>query len=358
MGQDKSEIPKKQGSSQFLDPSSFLAQGNGLNGTANGSSGKLDMDNPVSQWLMGEAKQRLSETLLKLGLDAQKINGKHLASYSADELALEKKKVKNELKIYDQAFIFKFQRVPQRAEKEPMRQIYMYYKRLKQYIQRSAANGSSSSTGQNLARRPSADISNGASQLGLQDQQQQQAVRRSNSAANSATDNSIISKGGQPSSLGAVSSSGSRLGSVGQIFTQSDQEELEGPSQRFRGAGLGGAKSLEVDIQEEDKIAVLISQKNRGGSEVTIDARQRILLEHQTLLRKYNVKTASEVHKKYLEMKSERRELRTKLDKFQKDFEAANNRKIRYTKDIAAVATDFKRYKDMKGELQKLEVLL
>jgi hypothetical protein len=70
MGQDKSEIPKKQGSSQFLDPSSFLAQGNGLNGTANGSSGKLDMDNPVSQWLMGEAKQRLSETLLKLGLDA------------------------------------------------------------------------------------------------------------------------------------------------------------------------------------------------------------------------------------------------------------------------------------------------
>jgi predicted nuclease with TOPRIM domain len=70
------------------------------------------------------------------------------------------------------------------------------------------------------------------------------------------------------------------------------------------------------------------------------------------------MKTASEVHKKYLEMKSERRELRTKLDKFQKDFEAANNRKIRYTKDIAAVAPDFKRYKDMKGELQKLEVLL
>lgn len=57
-------------------------------------------------------------------------------------------------------------------------------------------------------------------------------------------------------------------------------------------------------------------------------------------------------------MKQERRELRTKLDKFQKDFETANNRKIRYTKDIAPVANDFKRYKDMKGELLKLEVLV
>ena len=57
-------------------------------------------------------------------------------------------------------------------------------------------------------------------------------------------------------------------------------------------------------------------------------------------------------------MKQERRDLRTKLDKFQKDFETANNRKIRYTKDIAPVANDFKRYKDMKGELLKLEVLV
>jgi hypothetical protein len=40
------------------------------------------------------------------------------------------------------------------------------------------------------------------------------------------------------------------------------------------------------------------------------------------------------------------------------DFETANNRKIRYTKDIAPVANDFKRYKDMKGELLKLEVLV
>lgn len=46
----------------------------------------------------------------------------------------EKKKVKNELKYYDQAFMSRFSRQPSRTEKEPMRMIYMYYKKLKQYI--------------------------------------------------------------------------------------------------------------------------------------------------------------------------------------------------------------------------------
>jgi hypothetical protein len=33
-------------------------------------------------------------------------------------------------------------------------------------------------------------------------------------------------------------------------------------------------------------------------------------------MKKYNLKTAADAQKKYLEMKQERRELRTKLDKF------------------------------------------
>ena len=48
-----------------------------------------------------------------------------------EDLSREKKKVKNELKIYDQSFQSKFKRAPSRAEKEPMRNLYMYYKRLK-----------------------------------------------------------------------------------------------------------------------------------------------------------------------------------------------------------------------------------
>jgi len=57
----------------------------------------------------------------------------------------EKKKVKNELKIYDQSFQSKFKRVPSRAEKEPMRNLYMYYKRLKQCISRKQARGGADS---------------------------------------------------------------------------------------------------------------------------------------------------------------------------------------------------------------------
>lgn len=53
---------------------------------------------------------------------------------SLDELLHEKKSVKGELKVYDQSFSVKWGKQPQRADKEPMRQLYMYYKKLKQMI--------------------------------------------------------------------------------------------------------------------------------------------------------------------------------------------------------------------------------
>jgi hypothetical protein len=79
---------------------------------------------------------KYESSLTKLGLDTSKIQGKHLVSFSLDELQNEKKRVKNELKVYDQDFINKFKRAPTRSEKEPMRNLYMYYKRLKQYIEK------------------------------------------------------------------------------------------------------------------------------------------------------------------------------------------------------------------------------
>ena len=50
--------------------------------------------------------------------------------------------------------------------------------------------------------------------------------------------------------------------------------------------------------------------------------------------------------------------MRTKLDKFQKEFEQNHKRKIRYTKDIAPVSQDFKRYKELKGELARFETMV
>lgn len=90
----------------------------------------------MKNWLKYESNKKYEESLLKLSLDNSKIQGKHLVAYSLPELESEKKRVKNELKVYDQEFITRFKRAPTRSEKEPMRNLYMYYKRLKQYIEK------------------------------------------------------------------------------------------------------------------------------------------------------------------------------------------------------------------------------
>jgi len=43
-------------------------------------------DNPTTQWLMVEAKQKYQQAIAKLGLDSQKVAGKHLSGYSVDDL--------------------------------------------------------------------------------------------------------------------------------------------------------------------------------------------------------------------------------------------------------------------------------
>ncbi len=96
-------------------------------------------------------------------------------------------------------------------------------------------------------------------------------------------------------------------------------------------------KNPEEDKFEEDKI--------ENTKTLNIDQ----------LMKKYNLRNNIETQKKFLELKQERRDLRVKLDKFQKEFEQNHKRKIRYTKDIAPVQQDFKRYKDLKGELSKFE---
>ncbi len=49
--------------------------------------------------------------------------------------------MKNELKLYDQAFLSQFNRVPGRAEKEPLRNLYMYYKKLKVALTKALKSG-------------------------------------------------------------------------------------------------------------------------------------------------------------------------------------------------------------------------
>ena len=84
-----------------------------------------------SDWVKVEGKQKLEQSLRKLKLDYMATNGRDLGSKSYEDLVAEKKKVKNELKNYDNNFKNLFGRVPRREEKEPMRPLYVYYKKLK-----------------------------------------------------------------------------------------------------------------------------------------------------------------------------------------------------------------------------------
>jgi chromosome segregation ATPase len=55
------------------------------------------------------------------------------------------------------------------------------------------------------------------------------------------------------------------------------------------------------------------------------------------------------------ELKKERGVLRSTLDTFRREFERTNARKIKFKKDIKAVEMEFKRYKDLKEEINTLE---
>lgn len=63
-----------------------------------GSAGGVE---DLKEWIKTESSKKYDESLLKLGLDNSKIQGKHLVSFSLDQLQNEKKRVKNELKVYD-----------------------------------------------------------------------------------------------------------------------------------------------------------------------------------------------------------------------------------------------------------------
>jgi hypothetical protein len=63
-----------------------------------GSSGGIE---DLKNWLKHESGLRYEQSLMRLGLDSAKIQGKHLANYSLDNLQNEKRNVKNELKQYD-----------------------------------------------------------------------------------------------------------------------------------------------------------------------------------------------------------------------------------------------------------------
>lgn len=85
-------------------------------------------------WSMDEGRQRLKEVLQRLDLPLDHVAHPGLDRMGKHELNAEKRRVKQELKRYDAEFRKQFARLPTHTEKEPMRPLYVYYRRLKTMI--------------------------------------------------------------------------------------------------------------------------------------------------------------------------------------------------------------------------------
>ena len=92
-----------------------------------------------------------------------------------------------------------------------------------------------------------------------------------------------------------------------------------------------------------------------GGGAVVVNLSPS---ERETIIKQNGFRTGVDVTRRLNDIKNERKGLRTQLDQFQKNFEETHKRKIRYTKDIVPVQNEFKRYKDLKVDIAKLEQVL
>jgi len=91
----------------------------------------------VSTWSSDDGRRRLLLALQRLNLQEDHVAHANLDRMGRHEFAAEKRRVKQELKRYDSDFQRRVGRLPAHAEKEPMRPLYVYYRRRKTLLSHS-----------------------------------------------------------------------------------------------------------------------------------------------------------------------------------------------------------------------------
>ena len=87
-------------------------------------------------WRNTIGKTKFENSMNKLNLDEKKIKNRQLYNLTLEVLQKEKAKVKNELKKYDSDFNEVFNHLPTKQDKEIMKPLYIYYKNLKNAIEK------------------------------------------------------------------------------------------------------------------------------------------------------------------------------------------------------------------------------
>ncbi len=117
---------------------------------------------------------------------------------------------------------------------------------------------------------------------------------------------------------------------------------------------FNSGKSIGAGSAQEPKPTNLTSAPSINS----IPENEEAMMNPKEILSKLQLSDESALKRRIHDYYRERKSLRRILDSFQKEFFKIYNRKLRFTKDIQPVANEFKRYKELKKEIQRLEGLL
>jgi hypothetical protein len=247
---------------------------------------KKEENMSLESWIKLYGPNMLKDALSRLRIDMNSLSKVDLSTMSGSEVSKEKKDVKNELKNYDLTFKKYFGREPSRNEKEPMRPLYVYYKKLKAVI--------------------------------IKHEEKEKVTK-------------------------TQTSEGSRGSSVESMQTPELKPKITMPIQK-------GSPSISTSVPTgssagKDKDMLLFDMDSKDRGSITPQPRPANLTTEQIL-------------KQLDELKHQRNTLRDKLYQYQQEFTKSNNRKIKFHKDIVPVENEYKRYKEVKREMAKLESYL
>jgi len=286
----------------------------------------------TDQWLNKYGPQKLNESLSRMNLNINNMNKLSLSGLSRAQLETEKKNVKHELKRYDAAFVELFKRMPNREEKEPMKPLYIYYKRLKQYI--------------SLAEN--------------EEEKSNQPAAAEGSKLNSLNNLSVDSDRNQRATV----TSTNRIGS----YTLKEKENKSMMNATATGTlystqkrGMENSNSIDIGYDRDRDRDLSNQNRNIAGTYQNQNYNQNQQQQQQNVPNQelFKKKMNKEEAQRRLEiLDAVKSQMREKLHLYQVEFTKNNNRKIKYHKDIVPVEEEYKRYKEVKEEIAMLEDFL
>jgi hypothetical protein len=314
----------------------------------------------MKRWVDHSGVDFLNSSMDRLQISLDDIKNLKYKQYSFDYLLSQKKMVKEELKLYDTMFYNNFRKLPTRAEKEPLRPLYMYYKKLKQGIdnlknkRKSSVNNSvkeeefkKAAFAVNIQQRRSYDANN------------PEALRSSagiSEADDEVISQNVVSKHNESATLSNNSSQNN--------FRKLAKKHLKGYSQNSHRDTVKVVKPL-GEVNGRSKTGAMNSARQKVNSlqaeinKENYDVRQaKNTQQPESVSRAELDKQIKEYVRQREKMIKERKKLRLVLDKFQNQFLVQHGRKIKYMHDVKEVAYEYSKYKSLKGDIAKVEAKL